>query len=196
MSPTPAYDALELNHARFVDALFTTPSASAAYTKVYGTAGASADTAASRLLRNDKVQAAIAEKRAILAARTDISVARIAQEYGRLAFSSMRTFATWGPDGVTLVDDSTLTEDDARCVAEVAESRTKDGGSLKIKLHDKKAALDKLVELLGITPEMVRKLYPGFDATGLDADARQTRVISLLAEAKKRRAAEQERTGS
>lgn len=194
MSDTPAYDALDLRHQRFIDALFTSPSASAAYTKVYETAGNAAEVNASRLLRNAQVQAALAEKRARIAARTEISVVRLMQEYARLGFSSMRTFASWGPNGVILIDDETLSEDDARCVQEVSQSITKEGGTVRIKLHDKKAALDKIVELLGITPEMVRKLYPGFDAVGLDAEARQTRVFSILKKAKERQA-EESKTG-
>lgn len=187
MSDTPAYDALELNHQRFVDALFLSPSASAAYTRVYLTEGASADVGASRLLRNDKVQAAVAEKRTLLAERTNISIARIVQEYARLGFSSMRQFASWGPDGVTLMDDTGLSEDDARCVAEVSQTITQHGGTMRLKLHEKKPALDKLVELLGITAEQVRRLYPGFDAVGLDAETRQARVFSILRRAKEKR---------
>jgi phage terminase small subunit len=189
VTDTTAFDALDRQHQRFVEALLTSASASAAYTRVYETTGNAAESGASRLLRDPRIQTALAERRAILAERTNVSVARVLEEYARLAFSSMRTFSTWGPDGITLVDDATLSEDDARCVAEIGQTVSRDGGSLRIKLHDKKGALDKLAEFMGIDAAMVRKLYPGFDATGLDAEERRTRVFSILTEAKKRRQA-------
>lgn len=184
VSQTPVYDALEPRHQRFVDELLVSPNATRAYTAAYGTEGQAATTGASRLLTNANVVNALAEKRAILAARTEVTAERVLREMAKVAFSSMRTFATWGPDGVALIDDATLTDDDARCVLEVGETRTKDGGSVRIKLHDKMGALKELAELIGITPEMVKKTFPD-----LNDEARRTRVLTLLKGAKERKAA-------
>lgn len=180
------YDALEPRHQRFVDELLVNPNASRAYTCAFQTEGKAATSGASRLLTNANVVQALAEKRALLAARTEVTAERVLREMAKVAFSTMRTFATWGPDGVTLTDDSTLSDDDARCVLEVGETKTKDGGSLRIKLHDKMGALKELAELIGITPEMVKKIFPD-----MDNEARRTRVLTLLKGAKERKAASQ-----
>jgi len=75
---------------------------------------------------------------------TGITAERVREELGRLAFSNMDDFATWGPDGVDLLDSEDLPEDAARCVSEVSQTTTKEGGSIRFKLHDKTKALDLL----------------------------------------------------
>ena len=67
----------------------------------------------------------------------------------------MRQFTTWGPSGVTLRDSAELDEDAARCVAEVSETTSKDGGSVKFKLHDKVGALTLAGKHLGMFTERV-----------------------------------------
>jgi phage terminase small subunit len=188
MSDTPTYDALELNHKRFVDAILTSPSASAAYARVYECDAESARRSAARLLTNVDVQMGLDERRAQLAGRTDITAQRIIEEYGAIAFSSMRTFATWGPSGVTLVDDEFLSDADARCVSEVSETKPseKGGGSVRIKLHDKVGALNKLAEFWAIDSEVIRKLFPD-----LKDDELQEGVISILRRARERQKAAQ-----
>ena len=56
----------------------------------------------------------------------------------------------WGPDGVTLRDSSELTDDEAAMVAEVVQTTTDKGGSIRLKLHDKKGALDSIAKHLGL----------------------------------------------
>ena len=96
------------------------------------------------------VATAIAEAQAARSERTEITQDRVLLEYARIAFSDMRTFAKWGPDGVSLIESDQLPEDAALCVAEVTETTTKHGGSIKFKLHDKRAALDSLAKHLGM----------------------------------------------
>jgi hypothetical protein len=75
------------------------------------------------------------------------SAERIVEEYAALAFSDMRRFLDWGPEGVELRPSGLLTDAEARCVAEVAETSA---GSRRLKLHDKKGALDSLARCLGL----------------------------------------------
>lgn len=82
--------------------------------------------------------------------RTEITQDSVLQELGRIGFSDMRQFTQWGPDGVVLNDCATLDADAARCVAEVSQTTSKDGGSLKFRLHDKVSALEKLGKHLGM----------------------------------------------
>lgn len=115
-------------------------------------AGFSARTAKQQaylLLQMPEIQARIAEVQASLAKRTEITQEMVVAEYAKIAFSDMRKFATWGPDGVILVDSDQLSADDAACISEVSQSVTKEGGSIKFKLHDKVKALDSICRTLG-----------------------------------------------
>jgi hypothetical protein len=85
---------------------------------------------------------------------------------------------------VTLIDGATLSDADTRCVAEVSDSQTAGGGATRIKLHDKLAALGKLADRFGITPELVARLFPQLDAKQTEA-----RVLAILRDARARREA-------
>lgn len=100
-------------------------------------------------LSKPMIQAAIQKAQAKTAKKLEITRDMIADEYRKLAFSDMRKFSKWTPDGVTLIDSKELDDDSAACVAEVSQTVTKDGGSIKFKLHDKKGALDSLSKMLG-----------------------------------------------
>jgi phage terminase small subunit len=80
-----------------------------------------------------------------------ISKERVLKEYSRLAFTTMRDVASWNGETVNLDDSKDLTEDSAAAVMEVSQTTNESGSSVKIKLHDKKAALDKLGEYLKLS---------------------------------------------
>ena len=72
--------------------------------EAYGLAGykankASAETNASRLLRNAQVSARIAELKAEAAAKALLSAAKVLAEIEKLAFSNMQDFMVVGGDG-------------------------------------------------------------------------------------------------
>jgi phage terminase small subunit len=85
--------------------------------------------------------------------RTKITLDRVLEELALIAFSDMRDFVTWGPNGVRLKASDELPEKVARCVSELAESPGKYGSSIRLKLHDKLAALDKLARHIGFFGE-------------------------------------------
>ena len=62
-----------------------------------------------------------------------------------------------------------LTDDQARCVAEVAETVTQHGGSKKFKLHDKKGALDSLARCMGLFVE--RREHTGKEGEAIEMSA-------------------------
>lgn len=72
--------------------------------------------------------------------------ARVLAEYEYLAFSRLNRLSDWGKSDVSLKDSKTLADGDVAAVAEV--SQTKEG--VKIKLHKKEGALDKLAEYTGL----------------------------------------------
>lgn len=138
-------------HEQFAQEYMVDLNATAAYRRTYPKAGAkSAEAAGPRLLGKVRVAARIAALQEERIARTQISADRVIAELARLGFSDMRDFTEWGPSGVTLKDSSTLTEDQARCVAEVSETTGEKSGSLRFKLHDKLGALVKLGQHLGV----------------------------------------------
>lgn len=104
------------------------------------------------------IEAAMAER----AARTEITADRVLKELAKIGFSDIRNVVTWGEaiavkdietgevtiaNGVALVAADQLDESVAATIAEV--SQTKDG-TLKVKLHDKRAALVDIGRHLGM----------------------------------------------
>jgi phage terminase small subunit len=116
-------------------------------------AGFSEATAAEQgyqLLHKTSVIDAIAEAKAARSERTQITADMVVAELARIGFSNMGNYARWNGSGVDLVDSSTLNDDALRCVSEVSQTVTAEGGTVKFKLHDKKGALDSLGRHLGM----------------------------------------------
>ena len=115
-----------------------------------GYSARTAEPAGSRLLRNVKVAAAISEGQQARQQRTQTVADQVVRELARVAFSDMRCFAKWGPTGVTLLSSDQLSDDAAACVAEVSQTISVGGGSIRFKLHSKPQALQQLGNHLGI----------------------------------------------
>ena len=115
-----------------------------------GYSAKTADQQASRLLANVKVAAAVKAGQAARAERTGVSQDAIVRELQRIAFGDLRGTMSWGPKGVRLKESKRLKADDAAAVAEVSETTTLNGGSLKIKRHDKVKALELLGRHVGM----------------------------------------------
>lgn len=111
---------------------------------------------ASENLRKPHIQERISQLRAEIRSKFNITKERIAQEYARLAFFDIRKIHTVD-GGIMPVRD--FGDDEAAAVAgiEVYEESQKDddgeeftsGQVKKIKLSDKRAALDSLCKLMG-----------------------------------------------
>lgn len=99
--------------------------------------------ARSRLVRKSSVATAIASAMAERMERTNVSQDLVVAELATTSFSAMRTFAESGPYGVILKNSACL-GGDASCVAEVSQTGSAGGGSIKIRLHDKVRALELL----------------------------------------------------
>jgi phage terminase small subunit len=84
--------------------------------------------------------------RAEVADIVGITPAMMAAELKRLALSDMGDFVTWDGGGVTLRRSS---EVETRCVVEVSETTSPTGGTVKFKLHDKRAAIADLNKMMG-----------------------------------------------
>src|SRR3954447_7585295 len=118
-----------------------------------GYSAATANQIGARLLANVKVAAAIAEAQAARSRRTEVTADRVVLELARVAFGDPRRVMSWGPGGVTLRSSAELADEDAALVAEVGETTTKEGGSLKVRMIDKLGALRLLGQHLGMFTE-------------------------------------------
>lgn len=110
-----------------------------------------------------------------LAERGGITRTRIVDELSRIAFSDIRKVVSWRPEmvevegaegegakvmasRVTVLDSAEIDPDTACAVSEVSQSAT---GGLRIKLHDKTAALEKLGRAMGMFKDRVEHSGPG-----------------------------------
>ena len=118
----------------------------------------SARTQAADLLTNPNIAAAIAEAQAARGRRTEVTADRVVLELARVAFGDPRRVMSWGPGGVRLRPSAELADEEAAIVAEVGETTTKEGGSLRVKTVDKLGALRLLGRHLGMFGE---KADPG-----------------------------------
>ena len=105
---------------------------------------------AARLLANPSITLAISQRRAVARDETQVDANDIAEELKRIGFASLADIGTWSKDGFILKDSSDLSPEVAAAVSEIQEIRHRDGSrGVKVKLHDKLVALDKLAKLLG-----------------------------------------------
>ena len=112
-----------------------------------------------RLLKQVEIQAAVTARRRELATAHAITQERILGEMARLAFSDLGEFVSVAGGRVRVKDFASAdgTRLDTRCVSEISETVTESGGTIKIKLHNKQAALRDLGEHLGLFEPQMRK---------------------------------------
>jgi phage terminase small subunit len=106
------------------------------------------------------------EEVAARAARLGITVERVLAEYASIAFADLRHIVEWGPEGIRIKASEGLSEDDARAVSEIVPGA--DPARSRVKLYDKKAALDAIARHLGMFPPAPRR--PETDAPEPEAE--------------------------
>jgi hypothetical protein len=82
-----------------------------------------------------------------------VTADRVVLELARVAFGDPRRVMSWGPGGVRLRPSAELADEEAAIVAEMGETTTKEGGSLRLKTVDKLSALRLLAQHLGMLGE-------------------------------------------
>lgn len=128
-----------------------------------------------QLITKDNVRALIEELKAERAERTSVTADRVLKEIARVAFTDMRSYAEWGPEGVMLKPSEELSEDDSAAVTEVSESFGENGRTLKFKLAHKDSALKMLAQHVGL-----------FDRSGDDGAEALRELGRVLAESRER----------
>ena len=100
--------------------------------------------------RRRAAEAALEEMNA-RAARLGITPERVLEEYRRIAFANLSHIVHWSDAGMQFKPDGELDPDDVAAIAEIVES-AKEGKPYRVKLYDKKAALDAIARYLGMVP--------------------------------------------
>jgi len=163
---------------RFVDEYLIDLNATQAAIRA-GYSVATAEQQASRLLRNVKVAALVAERQASIARKLEITQELVARELALLGFANMLDYVSIGAEGDAFVDLSGLTREQAAAITEVVVEDFKDGRGedardvrrVKFKLADKRAALVDLGRHLGMFKDRV-------EHTGKDGGPIQTEEVS------------------
>lgn len=106
----------------------------------------------SRLKRKTAVAAAIAQ---LMAERGNVTGSRVVEEIGRVAFARITEFIEVLDGRLIVKDTKQLTEDQQAAIAEISETIGEHGRTIKVKLHPKMDALDKLAKVLSMYRERV-----------------------------------------
>jgi phage terminase small subunit len=158
---------LRRQYQRFVDEyLLDLDAKNAAIRAGYGERNAHANSY--RLLRRPDIAAAVEQALAARQAKTRLTGDRVLAEYGRMAFANMRDFAEWGPHGITWRPNKLLAEEEGAAIAEL-QGNADNSKIAKLKLYDKKAALDALARHLGLFDPKARMSKPDQTIDGREA---------------------------
>lgn len=125
---------------------------------------------------------AVAQAQKERAERNEITQDMVLQEYAKIAFHDIRKVTRWGrnpvdeasdnaaPNGlnmypVSLIPSEEIDDDTASAVQEISLTQT----GIKIKMHDKKGALDSIAKHLGMFVDRVE--HSGLTVTITSADS-------------------------
>lgn len=103
-----------------------------------------------RLLRNDKIAAAIQQAKQERTERTNITADNVLRELARVGFSDIQSIARITDEGVAVRVSDDWTEDDSRCVQSISEKIDDGRRLIAVKLWDKLKALEMLAKHLGV----------------------------------------------
>ncbi len=162
---------LSAKQRAFVEAYLETGIASAAYRASHDCSGLADTTVWKRahdLRETPKIQAAVQAGRERACEKFGVSAERIIAELVKVAFVNITDVVEWGTsvplkneatgavesvNGIVLKDSSGLGAAAVAAISEISQSKD---GSLKVKLHDKLSALEKLGRHVGLFPQQVK----------------------------------------
>lgn len=155
---------------------------------------------ASKLMGQPVIANRIAEIRQSLVVKTEITAQRVLEELAKIGFASYGDFLKLDENGRTTVDVASLTKDQLAVISEMEINTSEDGKQrIKVKLHDKRAALMDIGKHLGMFREKIEISGPNggaiqvkkrIDVNLLDQEERNQLKDILLSMAERRRDAE------
>lgn len=111
----------------------------------------SASVTGCRLLINAKVHARITELRKEIGERCRVNQDRIIEEYSKLAFTNLEDVMDWADGDLKLRNGDDISASAHGAISEVIRTETPTGIiTLRVKLMDKKGALDSLAKYFGM----------------------------------------------
>lgn len=119
------------------------------------------DVAGHRLIRNDKVQAAIQQEMDKRSRKLDITAEKVLQELAKIGFADIRNYCAWNHSGVEIKDSDSISDEHSGAIQEVVHHFSDGAGQTKVKLYDKISALEKIGKHLGMwkeTPNLTLQL--------------------------------------
>jgi phage terminase small subunit len=122
-----------------------------------------AKAAAARLLTNVNVKAEIARRQKKAREENEDIVALIRKELEASAFANIGNYLTFGPKGVVLKESADMTDEMLAGVAEVTETITEHGGTVRCKIQDKLRALELLMKYYGLIVDRKQDLDADVD---------------------------------
>ncbi len=90
------------------------------------------------------------ENVAARAARLGITPERVLREYAAIAFADLRHIIEWRPDGLRIKSLDEMSDADVAAISEIVPGS--DPEHSRVKLYDRKAALDAIARHLGMFP--------------------------------------------
>lgn len=167
---------LSVRERRFVEEYLVDLSAKQAAIRAgLGKTPKSASEIASRMRRKQSVAVAIS---ALLNERSGATSSRIIEELGKLSFSCITDVVKVKSGQVIVTDTDELSADQRASIAEISETVGEGGRTIKVKLHDKLSALDKLAKVLSLYKE--REAPRSVAPSGESVDAIRARIMERL----------------
>jgi hypothetical protein len=109
------------------------------------------------LLADAEVQAEITRQRAILAEQSNLTPEKIVAELAVIAFSDLGDYISIHPDGTASIELFNMPPSATRAISSLNTEATRTAGrqtaKVRIKMHDKQAALVSLAKILGMFQE-------------------------------------------
>ena len=145
---------------------------SEAYRHAYNTENMKPETINKRayeLFDTGAITGRVEELRSAIQKRTEVTVDAVVKELALLGFANMMDYVRISDDGEPFIDLSDLTREQAAAISETmvedyVEGRGEDARQVRkvrLKFHDKKGALTKLGEYLGMFTQKVEHSGPG-----------------------------------
>ncbi len=103
-----------------------------------------------RMLNDVKVTERIQELKQELAIRVEITQERVIEEYAKIAFSNVEDVVAWCKADPTLRSSEDISHSAHAAISEITVTPNAFGNTTKVKLHDKKGALDSIAKHLGM----------------------------------------------
>lgn len=106
------------------------------------------------LLKKTEIQAYIEKLKEKALIENNVTPQSVIREVARIAFANVTDVLTFNDNGVVLKDSTKLNPDIKAAISEVTYTEGRSGIKKSVKMHNKVAALEKLMTYLGLTSDL------------------------------------------